>query len=71
MKSRKVLEITFRDGFGNTMFRWDGNTRGYKATDGADRRVLLVEVQRRGDRSEMARKARWIYGATTRTLIVG
>lgn len=71
MKSRKALEITFPDGFENILFRWDGNTRGYEVEEGADRRVLLVKVQRRGDRSEMARAARWIYGATTRTIIVG
>ena len=67
-KSRKVLKITFPTSMGNTLFRWDGNTVGYKAHD-ESLNVLLVEVQQRRARSEMARNVCWIYGATTETLV--
>lgn len=67
-KTRKVLKITFPASIDQTLFFWDGNTRGYKATN-ESLTVSLVEVQRRSERSEMARKARWIYGATTETLV--
>ena len=69
-KTRKVLKITFPASIDQTLFRWDGNTTGYKAVD-ESLTVTLVEVQRRTERRDMARKARWIYGATTETLIVG
>lgn len=69
-KSRKVLRITFPTSMRSTLFRWDGNTIGYKAKD-ESLTVLLVEVQRRTERRDMARKARWIYGAETETLVVG
>ena len=67
-KSRKVLRITFPESIDQTLFFWDGNARGFKATH-ESLTVSLVEVQRRSERSEMARKARVIYGATTETLI--
>ena len=67
-KSRKVLRITFPTSMSDTLFAWDGNTMGYKVTH-ESLTVMLVEVQRRSERSEMARKARWIYGATTETLV--
>lgn len=67
-KSRKVLKITFPTSMTSMLFRWDGNTIGYKAHD-ESLTVTLVEVQRRSERSEMARKARFIYGATTETLV--
>ena len=67
-KTRKVLRITFPTSMRSTLFRWDGNTVGYKAKD-ESLTVLLVEVQRRTERRDMARKARWIYGATTETLV--
>ena len=67
-KTRKVLKITFPASIDQTLFFWDGNARGYKATN-ESLTVSLVEVQRRSERSEMARKARWIYGATTETLV--
>ena len=67
-KTRKVLKITFPTSMTSTLFRWDGNTMGYKAYD-ESLTVTLVEVQRRSERSEMARKARFIYGATTETLV--
>ena len=51
-----------------TLFFWDGNAVGYKHRE-ESLTVALVEVQRRSERSEMARKARWIYGATTETLV--
>ena len=68
MKSRKVLRITFPTSMSQTLFFWDGNARGYKAKH-ESLTVSLVEVQRRRERSEMARKARWIYNATTETLV--
>ena len=61
------MRITFPTSMRSTLFRWDGNTIGYKAHD-ESLTVLLVEVQRRSERSEMARKARF-YGATTETLV--
>lgn len=67
-KSRKVLKITFPASIDQTLFFWDGNARGYKATN-ESLTVSLVEVQRRSERSEMARKARFMYGATTETLV--
>jgi hypothetical protein len=67
-KTRKVLKITFPASIDQTLFFWDGNAHGYKATN-ESLTVSLVEVQRRSERSEMARKARWIYGATTETLV--
>ena len=67
-KTRKVLRITFPTSMTSTLFRWDGNTMGYKAHD-ESLTVTLVEVQRRTERRDMARKARWIYGATTETLV--
>ena len=67
-KTRKVLKITFPASIDQTLFFWDGNARGYKATN-ESLTVSLVEVQRRSERSEMARRARWIYGATTETLV--
>ena len=67
-KTRKVLRITFPTSMSDTLFAWDGNTTGYKVTH-ESLTVMLVEVQRRSERSEMARKARWIYGATTETLV--
>lgn len=67
-KTRKVLKITFPASIDQTLFFWDGNAVGYKATN-ESLTVSLVEVQRRSERSEMARKARWIYGATTETLV--
>lgn len=67
-KTRKVLKITFPASIDQTLFFWDGNARGHKATN-ESLTVSLVEVQRRSERSEMARKARWIYGATTETLV--
>ena len=66
-KSRKVLRITFPTSMTQTLFFWDGNSRGQKATH-ESLTVSLVEVQRRSERSEMARKARF-YGATTETLV--
>ena len=67
-KSRKVLRITFPTSMSCTLFFWDGNAVGYKHRS-ESLTVSLVEVQRRSERSEMARKARWIYGATTETLV--
>lgn len=67
-KSRKVLKITFPASIDQTLFFWDGNARGYKATH-ESLTVSLVKVQRRSERSEMARKARFMYGATTETLV--
>ena len=67
-KTRKVLKITFPASIDQTLFLWDGNTVGYKVRH-ESLTVTLVEVQRRSERSEMARKARWIYGATTETLV--
>ena len=67
-KTRKGLKSTFPTSMTSTLFRWDGNTMGYKAHD-ESLTVTLVEVQRRSERSEMARKARFIYGATTETLV--
>lgn len=67
-KTRKVLKITFPAGIDQTLFFWDGNVAGYKVTN-ESLTVSLVEVQRRSERSAMARKARWIYGATTETLV--
>ena len=67
-KTRKVLKITFPASIDQTLFFWDGNVRGYKATN-ESLTVSLVEVQRRSERSAIARKARWMYGATTETLV--
>lgn len=67
-KARKVLRITFPTSMASTLFRWDGHTCGFKAKD-ESLTVLLVEVQRRTARRDMARKARWMYGATTETLV--
>lgn len=67
-KSRKVLRITFPTSMSNTLFAWDGNVNGYAHRD-ESLTVMLVEVQQRRARSEMARKARMIYGATTETLV--
>lgn len=67
-KSRKVLKITFPTSMGCTLFAWDGNVSGYKHHD-ESLTVMLVEVQQRRARSEMARTARIIYGATTETLV--
>ena len=67
-KTRKVLKITFPASIDQTLFFWDGNARGHKAHH-ESLTVSLVEVQRRSERSEMARKARWMYGATTETLV--
>ena len=67
-KSRKVLRITFPTSMSCTLFFWDGNAVGYKFRH-ESLTVTLVEVQRRSERSEMARKARWIYHATTETLV--
>ena len=67
-KTRKVLRITFPTSMSQTLFFWDGNAVGYKFRH-ESLTVSLVEVQRRSERSEMARKARWIYRATTETLV--
>ena len=67
-KSRKVLRITFPTSMTCTLFFWDGNATGHKVQC-PSLTVALVEVQRRSERSEMARRARWIYGATTETLV--
>ena len=67
-KSRKVLRITFPEGIYQTLFLWDGHTVGYKVRH-ESLTVTLVEVQRRSERSEMARKARCLYGAATETLV--
>ena len=63
-----MLRITFPTSMSQTLFYWDGNAVGFKHRD-ESLTVSLVEVQRRKERSEMARKARWIYGATTETLV--
>ena len=63
-----MLRITFPTSMSQTLFFWDGNARGYTPKH-ESLTVSLVEVQRRKERSEMARKARWIYGATTETLV--
>lgn len=67
-KSRKVLKITFPMSVDQTLFFWDGNVRGHKFHN-ESLTVSLIEVQRRSERSEIARKARVIYGATTETLV--
>lgn len=67
-KARKVLKITFPASIDQTLFFWDGNAHGYKAQH-VSLTVSLVEVQRRTERRDMARKARWMYGATTETLV--
>ena len=67
-KSRKVLRITFPTSMSCTLFFWDGNARGYKAQSESST-VSLVEVQRRTERRDMAQRARWIYNATTETLV--
>lgn len=70
MKTRKTLEITFPSSLSASLFIWDGYTRGYTVSRcGNKDDVLLVEIQRRTERRDMARTARWIYGATTRTLV--
>ena len=66
-KSRKVLRITFPTSFTQTLFLWDGNMVGYKVRH-ESLTVSLVEVQRRTERRDLARKARF-YGATTETLV--
>lgn len=67
-KTRKVLKITFPASIDQTLFAWDGHLRGYEAHH-ESLTVTLVEVQRRTERRDMARKARWMYGATTETLV--
>jgi len=69
MKTRKTLEISFREPFDATIFLWDGYSRGFAHTEGASRNVLLITVQRRSERAEIARVARDLYGASTRTLV--
>ena len=68
MKTQKTLQITFPTSMSCTLFLWDGNARGHKVAHKSLTEVL-VKVQRRSERSEMASKARLIYGATTKTLI--
>ena len=68
MKTQKTLQITFPTSMSCTLFLWDGNARGHKIAHKSLTEVL-VKVQRRSERSEMASKARLIYGATTKTLI--
>lgn len=68
MKTQKILQITFPTSMSCTLFLWDGNARGHKVAHKSLTEVL-VKVQRRSERSEMASKARLIYGATTKTLI--
>lgn len=63
-----MLKITFPTSMTQTLFFWDGNANGYRHHD-ESLTVSLVEVQRRSERSEMAWKARFIYGATTETLV--
>ena len=63
-----MLRITFPESIDQTLFLWDGNAVGSKVRH-ESLTVTRVEVQRRRERSEMARKARWIYGATTETLV--
>ena len=67
-KTRKVLKITFPASIDQTLFFWDGNAHGYEAQN-ESLTVTLVKIQQRKARSEMARKARWLYGATTETLV--
>lgn len=62
------MKITFPASIDQTLFFWDGNARGYEAHN-VSLTVSLVKVQQRKARSEMARKARFIYGATTETLV--
>lgn len=69
MKTRKTLEITFPSRISASLFIWDGCTRSCMLSRCDKDNVLLVEVQRRTERRDMARTARWIYGATTRTLV--
>ena len=69
MKTRKTLEITFPSRISASLFIWDGRTRSCIISRCDKDNVLLVEVQRRTERRDMARTARWIYGATTRTLV--
>lgn len=68
MKTKKALRITFPTSMSCTLFLWDGNAHGYKVAH-ESLTELLVSVQRRSERGELARKARFIYGATTETLI--
>lgn len=68
MKTQKTLQITFPTSMSCTLFLWDGNARGHKVAH-KSLTEMLVKVQRRSERSEMASKARLIYGATTKTLI--
>lgn len=68
MKTQKTLQITFSTSMSCTLFLWDGNARGHEVAHKSLTEVL-VKVQRRSERSEMASKARLIYGATTKTLI--
>ena len=63
-----MLRITFPTSMRSTLFRWDGYTNGYKVKD-ESLTVLLVEVQQRKARRDMAQAARWIYDATTETLV--
>ena len=63
-----MLRITFPTSMSSTLFRWDGYTLGHKVKD-ESLTILLVEVQKRTERRDMARKARWMYGATTETLV--
>lgn len=69
MKTRKTLEITFPSRISASLFIWDGCTRSCTISHCDQDNVLLVEVQRRTERRDMAHTARWIYGATTRTLV--
>ena len=69
MKTQKTLLITCPTSMSCTLFLWDGNVRGHKVAHKSLTEVL-VKVQRRSERSEMASRARLIYGATTKTLMV-
>lgn len=68
MKAQKTLLITFPTSMACTLFLWDGNIHGHELAHKSLTEVL-VKVQRRSERSEMASKARLIYGATTKTLV--
>ena len=68
MKARKSLYISFPTETACVLFLWDGNALGYKVTH-LSLTELLVKVQRRSERSNIARKARDGYRARTETLI--
>ena len=68
MKIQKTLLIAFPTSMACTLFLWDGNAQGHKIAHKSLTEVL-VKVQRRSERSEMAYKARLVYGATTKTLV--